>query len=254
MSDIDYTTERWLPVAMPGYQDFYDVSDHGRVRSRKFGKIKMLCPHVNHDSYQRINLTWPKRTTRMHSVHRLVALTFIGPPPTEKHVVAHNDGTTDNNRVSNLRWATSAENRADMVLHGTAKRGARHNLAKLSEDDVANVYKLRESGLLQREIAEHYGVTTVCINSILRGKNWGYLKNPVLIADNRGEAHSHAKLKNVDILKIHSLRSLGHSHQSIANTLGFNRRYVSKILQGKRWAHLMPTSKSGCADGLQLPL
>ncbi|AXV72811.1 hypothetical protein CJO75_01120 [Ralstonia solanacearum] len=54
-------------------------------------------------------------------IHRLVALTFLGPPPSRQHEVAHNDGNRANNIVTNLRWATHAENVADTFRHGTAK-------------------------------------------------------------------------------------------------------------------------------------
>lgn len=242
MSDIDYTSEIWRPVAIPEYQDSYEVSDHGRVRSVKFGKSKLLRPTVNRKGYYKVSLFQPKTAVKSPGVHRLVALTFIGPPPTEKHEVAHNDGVPSNNHVSNLRWATRRENHADMILHGTAKRGAAHYLTKLSDADISNIYKLRETGLRQREIAEQYGVTTQCINHILRGKSWGHLGNPVLTADNRGENTGIAKLKTADVLRIHELRSLGHSHRAIAGIFGVCRDNVSSILRGRSWSHLMPTS------------
>lgn len=242
MSNSNCTTpEVFLPVAIPEYSQFYEVSNHGRVRSVKFDKTNLMHPSPNHQGYLRVTLSGPKSLPKTQSVHRLVALTFLGQPPTDKHVVAHNDGSTNNNCVSNLRWATIIENRADMVIHETDKKGERHSLAKLSEIDVANIYKLREKGLFQREIAEHYGVTTSCINRILRGRCWSHLKNPIISADIRGEKCHNATLKNADILRMHELRNLGYSHQHIADVLGINRRNVSRILQGMRWSHVIPT-------------
>lgn len=254
MSDIDYTTERWLPVAMPGYQDFYDVSDHGRVRSRKRINPKILCPYTDRDGYQRVYLSWPINTAKSYGVHRLVLLTFIGPPPTDDHEVAHNDGVPGNNRISNLRWSTRKENAADKTLHGTLYKGSTHHLAKLSESDIANIFKLRKDGLTHREIAKHYPVTESGVGQILCGTCWKHLNNPKLMGYAHGETHHSAKLKNADILRIHELRSLGYFHRQISELVGISESQVGFILQGKRWAHLMPTSKSGCADGLQLPL
>jgi hypothetical protein len=44
------------------------------------------------------------------SVHRMVALTYIGEPPTPKHEIDHIDGNKGNNHYSNLRWCTHSEN------------------------------------------------------------------------------------------------------------------------------------------------
>ena len=44
-----------------------------------------------------------------HLVHRLVARAFLGPPPALSYTVDHLNGNPDDNRVSNLRWATKSE-------------------------------------------------------------------------------------------------------------------------------------------------
>src|SRR4051812_8750616 len=43
-------------------------------------------------------------------VHRIVATTFHGEPPTPEHVVDHIDTNRANNRAENLRWVTRLEN------------------------------------------------------------------------------------------------------------------------------------------------
>ena len=57
--------------------------------------------------------------TKKYKIHRLVALAFLGPAPEGKPEVAHGDGNPANNRLENLRWASSKENTADCVRHGT---------------------------------------------------------------------------------------------------------------------------------------
>ena len=46
-----------------------------------------------------------------HAVHRLVALAFLPPPPSETHTQAkHKDGDPANNRADNLEWVSPSEN------------------------------------------------------------------------------------------------------------------------------------------------
>lgn len=53
-----------------------------------------------------------------------------------------------------------------------ARKGESSNFAKLTEEDVKQVFELRKQGLLQREIAEIVGCTSSNISAILREKSW----------------------------------------------------------------------------------
>lgn len=59
-------------------------------------------------------------------VHELVALAFLGPPPSAEHEVRHLDGDRTNNRPSNLVYGTAKENAADREAHGRTARGNRN--------------------------------------------------------------------------------------------------------------------------------
>ena len=92
------TDEKWLPV--PGYEGLYEVSDHGKVRSRK----KVLKEHPMRNGYYNVSL-FKDGKYKAYGIHRLVALAFI---PNREHLpqVNHKDGNKKNNAVENLEWCT----------------------------------------------------------------------------------------------------------------------------------------------------
>ena len=64
---------------------------------------------------------------------------------------------------AHLRPGTDADNVADMVARGRIPRGAARGTAKLRESDIPRIRDLRTSGLMYREIAAEYGVSTGAI-------------------------------------------------------------------------------------------
>ena len=127
---IDLNPE-WRSI--PGWPE-YDVSEDGRVRRAVGGKGaragRILKQWRNpQNQYLYVQLWRGNRRTGI-PVHRLVAMAFLGRPPSERHVVAHDDGTRDVNQPWNLRWATQRENVGDTVRHGTHNRGSRNGQAK----------------------------------------------------------------------------------------------------------------------------
>lgn len=115
-------TKQWS--AIPGYVGHYEVSDEGRVRSlkpRTRARGGILRPDRDR-GYLRACLVIDGVIARPR-IHQLVALAFIGPQP-DGEEVRHIDGVRDHNIPSNLIYGTSAENRADTLIHGT------HNMAR----------------------------------------------------------------------------------------------------------------------------
>ena len=86
----------------------YQVSNTGLVRSIKHNRVKVLRPSLNNRGYWRVTLTANGIQT-YHAVHRLIATAFI-PNPDNKPQVDHINRIKTDNRVENLRWATSSEN------------------------------------------------------------------------------------------------------------------------------------------------
>ena len=109
-------------------------------------------------------------------VHRLVAMTFLGPPPSVDHVVAHNDGSRTNNHARNLRWATQSENLRDCRGHGTALLGVRNPMSRLDEVDVKSIRRMKVLGIPRPVIAEGFGLHKRTVFKILAGGNWGHVQ------------------------------------------------------------------------------
>ena len=95
--------ELWKDIdEFPGYM----VSNLGRVRGKFGGRI--LKPGTNRGEYLQVVLR-SNGKSKTREIHRLVASAFLQNPE-HKSDVDHVDGIRTNNFVSNLRWATHAEN------------------------------------------------------------------------------------------------------------------------------------------------
>jgi hypothetical protein len=150
----------WKDVV--GYEGLYLVSDSGLVKSLITGKI--LKPSSHNFGYLHVNLYLDKKA-KSWLVQHLVAFAFLGERPVGM-MVCHNDGDPANNRLSNLRYGTQSSNMSDRVIHGTHNRGEKHGMAVLSDDDVLKIREELKTGVVQRRIAEKYGVSYSLITLI----------------------------------------------------------------------------------------
>jgi hypothetical protein len=110
------------------------------------------------------------------SVHRLVAKTFLGNPPSGM-VVCHNNGNKIDNRVVNLRYATSSENAHDKIKHGTHRRGETVGTSKLKDSDAIEIIKLARAGTKHKIIAQRFGITADYVSEIATGKSRAWQLN-----------------------------------------------------------------------------
>jgi hypothetical protein len=114
---------------------------------------------------------WGKKTS--HYVHRLVLQAFVGPNP-EGTVCCHNDGDPSNNRLNNLRWDTYRANEQDKLRHGTWLVGSQIN-AKLTEEEVLEIRRLKSGGATFAALAITYGVSRQNVAAIVHRRAWHHL-------------------------------------------------------------------------------
>ena len=172
---IDYSKEMWRPVV--GF-DGYEVSNMGRVRSWRSNNPNVLLPFPKIMRYHRtkgefyLGVTLARnRKPFNRNMHVLVAEAWIGPRP-DGMQVCHLNGDASDNRADNLRWDTPKANCADRNLHGTAIKGERVGIAKLTDLKVIEIYlSLEETDTL----AEKYSMNRSCINDIRSRRTWKHV-------------------------------------------------------------------------------
>lgn len=161
-----------------GYEDLYEVSNTGHIRSldrevphyrggTRLVKGKVLQPVVHHSGYVIVTLhrDGKQRTPR---IHKLVAEAFLGPCP-EGQEVRHKNGIRSDPRLVNLMYGTKKQNSADRRKHGTDPRGVKNPNSKLTEEQVRMI---RNSDLPRVALAEMFGVQVPAIWKIQAGRSW----------------------------------------------------------------------------------
>lgn len=157
----------------------YAVSNAGRVCRKATGgnAIPGRLVHGIIDAHGYRYVTFWQPPKKMHiKVHHLVAIAFLGGPPTKKHCIAHNDGDRANPSLDNIRWATMSENTQDMHKHGTGFLGERHPSHRLTEEDVLRIVALCNAGPFRPYvIGRQFNVSGGAIQGIMQGRSWGWL-------------------------------------------------------------------------------
>lgn len=115
--------ELWKPI--PGYEDLYEASTFGRIRSidgkttsnklyssrvwkQRIMKLKTEQRRTGNNCDQRVVL-WKNGESKTFLVARLVAMTWVDGYK-NGFTVNHIDGNSENNNISNLEWVSLAEN------------------------------------------------------------------------------------------------------------------------------------------------
>lgn len=156
----------WKDVV--GYEDIYEVSNTGLVRSHKnkityterhgvrHWKPRILKDKTPNGRDVRVSL-WKNGKSKDYLVHRLVAEAFI-PKVEGKTCINHIDGNPKNNRVSNLEWCNHNENNNHAFDNDLIKTG-------------------KKIILLDKQTHEPLYFRSLSRASLFLGHNDGYLSN-----------------------------------------------------------------------------
>ena len=169
--------EIWQPVA--DYEEFYHISNYGRVKSFYAKKPIILKPALNEGGYLRVALHRDGERENFY-VHVLVAQAFM-PNPDNKPEVNHRIGWKLNCHVSNLEWATRAENQQHAFRTGlhVAKKGTENSQAKLKDEEIILYIRNNPDNLSRKELAAMFGVDEGTISRIQLGKIWQHVGGTV---------------------------------------------------------------------------
>jgi hypothetical protein len=136
------SSEEWRDVL--GYEGVYHVSNHGQVKrvlQSRGTRPGLLKPTVHPRNGYRTVMLWNQNRSQRFTVHRLVALAFLGQPD-EGLEVCHRDDNPSNNHVSNLRWDTHSENHLDITRNGNRPTVCR-NGHQYTKDNIQMVGEQR---------------------------------------------------------------------------------------------------------------
>lgn len=165
--------EEWKSIA--DWEGHYEVSNLGRIKSlrrtityvdgrKKVMPERILASAKGGSDYLMVALKKGGRQWTV-TVHRLVALAFLGNRP-DGCDIHHADGNKANNRASNLVWMPKGEHRSDHMQASIAA-GA-HPATKIPDEiikEIREIYATRK--YTQRSLSIMFGISNQHISRIV---------------------------------------------------------------------------------------
>jgi hypothetical protein len=241
--------EAWLPV--PEFEDRYEISSEGRVRSvdrtfnnRHYPSI-ILKQNLGKTGYYYF-AACKDGVSRTIKTHRMVAKVFCENPQSKPHV-NHIDGVKTHNAASNLEWVTARENSIHATLNGLTvpHRGDESCRAILMNEQANEVRKAIIAGKNPVDIALELGVNRATIYDIRHGRKYASASTADLVEQCKlfkkdRKAHQAYKLTDEKVLELIAHLMRGNSVTSTAEVFGVQRNLVSCINRGSKRTDVMP--------------
>jgi hypothetical protein len=161
----------------------YAVSNHGRVV--RYGK--RISDGTILNMSRRIHYPiWRKRLNGKYFtilIHRLVAKHFLPKPKPNQRFIIHLDHNHENNKYTNLQWATRDEvtvhNRKNPRVKAALKRRKENPAVKGEKLDVKKVKAIKQmlkDKKTLNAIATKFNVSDMQIYRIKSKQNWAHVK------------------------------------------------------------------------------
>ena len=176
--------EIWKDI--PWYENSHQVSSFWNIRTKsrmvvswrywmRLCKAMPLKPTLD-GWYFRIqfNSNW-----KIFWVHRLVCAAFLWLDLNDKKQFAcHIDDNPSNNRLDNLFVGDAQDNVDDKIRKWRAVyvRWVEQWNNKLTEEDIRDIFRMREDWLTQLRIANIKWICQPHVSDILKRNRWGYLE------------------------------------------------------------------------------
>jgi len=179
----DEDQEIWKDV--PGYPG-YQVSNFGNVKSysnyghKGISKFNDL-PHMLRPSIvrgRRVVVLFNEFGKKQFKIYRLVLLAFIGPCPPEMQA-CHYNGNSFDDKLTNLRWGTSLENKKDNYRLGVEGFGEKAGRSKLTNCQAKSIKNEYHNGVPAKILMNKYGLCKTAIYRIIKGKTYPEIDHPL---------------------------------------------------------------------------
>ena len=157
----------------PNISDKYFIDESGKLYT-DYGK-KQMSDNARQNGYIVNSFYGPNGYRVDLKRHVIMAEVFLPPKKEEQTQINHINGIKTDNRAENLEWCTGQYNIRHAWNNGLAqpKRGSSSNFAILNEEQVLEIAKLLEEGVLAgKQIAKKYNVSNRTISAIKCRHNW----------------------------------------------------------------------------------
>jgi hypothetical protein len=154
---MEIVSEEWRPVAgkIKGFP--YEVSNLGRVRSIRTGRILKGTPDTH--GYLKLTLQEKPRVCSPR-IHRLVAEAFVEGIQIDREV-NHINGIKTDNRSQNLNWVSRKEN-----IHHAMDIGLRKGNVLSDEEKKLAVAAVKRRRIPTRFVARWFNISPTTLRQI----------------------------------------------------------------------------------------
>lgn len=172
----------WQPI--PFTRGCYSASDTGEIRRDKAVRGnhnafdgRTMRQTTDRYGYPQTSICLSGKQSTV-TVHRLVALAFLGDPHEDKPQVNHKNGIKSDNRPENLEWCSLGYNIRHSIETGlkcNIAKGSRSGGSKLTEAQVSEIRSRSIKRGQQRLIAIEFGVSQATISHVVNRIGWKHV-------------------------------------------------------------------------------